>query len=200
MKTRWIVSLIALVIFLVLGGVSVALLTSAKIQKSFFSKAPNYTAPELYSRAVEQVVKGDYKQAEAYLTQALQTQDDSTYRNQLAVVEYQLKKYPESIAQYQLLVTTHHDEAFAWNGMGNAYRDWAASDATKKVEYEAKAISAYTSSKTVDPTYVAAYSNLAQLLDSEAKKAEALQILDEGIAHTNQPELVGLKTVLQANN
>jgi len=198
-KRFLITGAILIVIILIVAAGFLALI-SVRLQQRFSQSATNYSGNELYSRAVAQVDSGNYKSAEEYLQQALQKQEDPTYRNQLAVVQYRLQKYPEAVASYQQLIDEKQDVAFAWNGMGNAYRDWADQDKdqAQKSAHQDLAVSAYRSSLQEDAHYVAAYSNLALLLNGEGNTKDALTTLDVGIAKTQEPALQKIKDSLQA--
>jgi tetratricopeptide (TPR) repeat protein len=186
---------IVLVVFL---AAVFLLYSTARLQRGLLSKAPEYSGQQLYGSAVQQIEKGDYTEAESDLEKALLKEDDATYRNQLAVVKYRLGKYDEAVQQYQKLIDTHQDEAFAWNGMGNAYRDWAAQDAGQAADRLAKASNAYRQAILADKGYTAAYSNLALLLSTAGKKTEALQVLDQGIAATGGADLHSVRDSLDS--
>jgi len=113
-------------------------------------------------------------------------------------VEYRLKKYPESIAEYQKLISAQQDVAFAWNGIGNAQRDWADQDSAHKADHQTEAIAAYQKAIAANDQYVAAYSNLAILYQSQGQNDKAVAIVNQGIMKTNQPELQDLLTHLTA--
>jgi len=173
LRRRVVVPVIAIAALLIVGLV-VILISLLKIQQiSVSHNQPAYQAQELYTRAVDQINHGSYSSAEDYLQQALLKQDDATYRNQLAVVEYRLKKYPEAIAQYTKLVALKQDLGFSYNGIGNAYRDWGG--------HNAEAETAYNQAIVADPHYIAAYSNLALLQSSEGKKTDAEATIAHGI-------------------
>lgn len=173
----------------------IGLYLSARIKQAAVNKQADYAAKDLYASAVTQIDKGDYTQAEFYLKQALQKDEgQSTYVSQLAVVEYRLKHYQESVEQYKLLVDQQKDADFAWNGMGNAYRDWAAQDAAHAADHQAKAEAAYREAIATNAHYVASYSNLGLLLRDEGKTADALKLLDQGIAATGSAELSQVKS------
>ena len=108
LKMAWLVAVLFLVILFI--AVVFVLFVTVRLQRSILTKSPVYTARELYNTAQQQITSGNYEQAEDYLKQALLKEDDSTYRNQLAVVEYRLKKYSLSVAQYQKLIDLHKDE------------------------------------------------------------------------------------------
>lgn len=188
-KKMWML-LGVLTVIVILIAASVVLFISARLQQNLLTKAPQYDAAQLYSRGVDQVATGDYAAAEASLEQALKQQDDSSYKSELAVVKYRLKKYSESVALYQELISSGKDAAFGWNGTGNAYRDWADSDPAQADSLRLKAINAYKQAVILDPHYVAAYSNLALLYNDLGQTQNALDILTQGIAATSSQDLV----------
>jgi tetratricopeptide (TPR) repeat protein len=171
------------------AAASVMLYASARMQQDLLTRIPQYESADLYSRGVAHVRAGDYQAAEDLLEQALKQQDDSTYRSQLAVVKYRLKKYSESIAHYEVLISEGRDAAFAWNGIGNANRDWAEQDKARSTELHEKAVQAYLQAITLNRQYVASYNNLALLYVSMGKTVEARAILEQGIAATGSSEL-----------
>ena len=191
---RYLVLFGGLVLLLLFAGVSFILYATMKVQQALLSDVPIYAATDLYNKALEQVEKEDYKAAEGYLEQALMKEEDSTYRNKLAVVKYRLKKYPEAIEQYQKLIDQKKDVAFAWNGIGNAYRDWATQDNFE--QYREKSIAAYEEAIKADPRYVAAYSNLALLYINQNKPDETKRVLAEGIQVTKSLELISIQKSL----
>ena len=184
-----LIALSSLLGFVLVAGLITLVFTTLKLQQALKPKPVQYSAAELAKRANDQITSGDYAQAEEYLKQSLQKQDDHTYRSKLAVVEYRLKKYADSITQYQLLVDKQQDVAFAENGIGNAQRDWGSS-------HYADAEAAYRSSFAADKGYVAAYSNLALLLTQEHQLPAAIKIVEQGIAVTEDPSLISLKATL----
>jgi tetratricopeptide (TPR) repeat protein len=192
LRRMWLIFGIIVVVIILIASI-VILFVSAKLQQGLLSQAPNYDSQQLYSRGVEQVDKGDYPSAESYIEESLLKQDDNSYRSQLAVVKYRLKKYSEAIDQYQKLIAAGKDVSFAWNGVGNAYRDWAATDTSQQAAREASAIDAYQKAITLNPQYVAAYSNLALLYQSQGNLSEAAKVLDAGVAATGRTELSDMK-------
>ncbi|MCC2631346.1 MAG: Tetratricopeptide 1 repeat-containing protein [Patescibacteria group bacterium] len=178
----------AILTLLVIGLVVILLFLKVDPKTLLGTKSPQYSSQELSSQAAAHLEKGEYGVAESYLEQALLKENDATYRSNLAVVKYRLKKYEQAVAEYQRLIDQKHEVAFAWNGMGNAYRDWASEDlgATDKRK---KAEEAYRNSFKANPQYVAAYSNLSLLLFSEGRTEEARKITEQGIGATNAAEL-----------
>lgn len=181
---------------IILMAAVIILFISARLQQGVLTKQPEYTAKEYYNQAVAQADKGQYQASEQYLEQALLQEDAATYRSQLAVVKYRLKKYSESIDLYQKLIAGGADAAFAWNGIGNAYRDWADEDGAHKTEYQKNAEDAYGKAIALNSGYVAAYSNLALLYESESRKDDALRVLNQGIQATASKELQQVKTTI----
>ena len=168
---------------------AVLLFVTAKMQKGLLTQAPSYTAQQLYQVAQQNVSQGHFDQAETYLQEALKAQDTSDYHSQLAVVEYRLKKYPEAVAEYQKLLDKKYEVAFAYNGLGNVYRDWSGADQARKDEYVQKAITNYQAAIQADDHYLVAYSNLAQVQIQEGDKAAGIATLQAGIGKTQAPEL-----------
>lgn len=188
LRRLWIV-LGVVVVVLVLVASSVVLYISAKLNQKLLSQEPNYTPAQLYDQAVAQTSQGDYTTAQQYLENALQQQDDSTFRNKLAVVDYRLKQYDKSIAEYKKLIDAGQNVSFAWNGIGNCYRDWADTDQAQQAARLALAEEAYRKVLTIDPQNTATYSNLALMLNDHNRKTDALAVLDEGIRVTKQSVL-----------
>lgn len=195
-KTKWIWIIAGGGIFLLLAGTAIVLFVTAKLQQGMVNKEPGYSSRDLYSKSVEQIDKGDYEQAEKYLESALLITDDPSYRNQLAVVKYRLRKYSEAEEQYNKMLEAKKDEAFAWNGLGNVYRDWSENDQLKSDEYYLKAQDAYNNCMRADKNYIAAYSNMALMLNSHEKKEDALVILDQGILVSKSVELQKVRNLL----
>lgn len=158
---------------------------------------PDYTADQLASKANDLVKQNDLPNAEILLEQALIKNSNLDYRAELAVVQYRLKKYEASVAQYQKLIDAKHEVAFAWNGIGNAYRDWANEDAPNKAVKEDKAIEAYRSAINADRGYVVAYTNLAVLQENQGKIDAAIATAQLGFEATQRPELQNLLKRLQ---
>ena len=190
-----IIWMIVLVFAIILVGVCIYYYLTIWKDK-LIKGEPNYTAQEYYKRGVDQISSSNYDEAEKYLESALRQQDDSSYRNQLAVVKYKLKKYQEGIDLYHGLIDQGKDAAFSWNGIGNCYRDWAEQDSSQKDNYSKLAEEAYRKSFEIDPNYIAAYSNLALMLSSMGQNETALTVINDGIAKTKDDNLVKIKSML----
>ena len=155
-----------------------------------------FSASDLSQKAESLVASGSAETAEKYLERAVELENQATYRSQLAVVKYRLGKYQEAIDQYAILIKSGEELAFAYNGQGNAYRDFADHNSSQKEALQKRAISAYNLALLKDEKYVASYSNLAQLLWEMGQKDESLIILDRGITATGKKELSELKNNL----
>jgi len=149
----------------------------------------NLTSPELAKRASMQQDSGDLVGATESLSKALAKDESFELRSQLAVLLYRQKKYQEAIAKYQDLLNLGKDKAFAWNGMGNAYRDWALQDTARTDESNTKAVEAYKEAIKADKGYVAAYVNLAILEKDLGQLEAAKQTASQGFAATGRAEL-----------
>lgn len=182
---------ILLFVAVVLVGAGVVVLGKALVDQAILRQEPQYTAQELGARGVQQLASGDIAAAEASLEAAYRQQNDGTYRSDLAVVKYRLKKYEEAIALYRAQVDAGTDIAFALNGIGNTYRDWFFQDGV--ASYREEALAAYQAAIVADPRSVAPYSNQAQFLESLNRDAEALVAVEAGIAATGDPILTQLR-------
>lgn len=180
----------------ILVGAGVVVLGKALVDQAILKQEPQYTAQEYGSRGAQQLASGDLAAAEASLEAAYQQQNDGTYRSDLAVVKYRLKKYEEAIALYRAQVTAGSDVTFALNGIGNTYRDWFKQDGVEG--YRDEALAAYQAAIGADPKSVAPYSNQAQFLEELGRTQEALAVVDAGVAATADPILTQLRERLTA--
>lgn len=155
------------------------------------------SAADLAARAVVQSRSQDYAGAERSLQEALLKDAQLEYTSQLAVVKFNLAKYEESVALYQQVIDARGEMAFAWNGMGNAYRDWAQEDEVNRLDRQNRALEAYRKSRETERGFVAAYQNEALLLSEMGRRAEAADLADEGYRATGRSELAELATRLK---
>ena len=199
LRRIWIVLGVVAVLMILVASL-VILFTGVELNKKALTQAPTYSSQQLYDQAVSQANTGDYATAEQYLQQALAQHDDAGFRNELAVIDYRLKKYNDSIAEYQKLIAAGRDAAFSWNGIGNDYRDWAATEDALKQQRLDLAEQAYRKALALDPQTVATYSNLALMLNDEGRKTDALAVLDQGIATTKQTALQNVRTLIAGGN
>ena len=185
-----------LAVVLVILGISVvsALLQAKKINSAV---STDLTAAQLASVAQQQQQNGDLAGAELSLEQAMIKESKPDYESQLAVVKYRLKKYSDAIAEYQKLIAAKQDPAFAWNGIGNAYRDWALQDTSSRLDRQAKAIDAYKQALVADPAYLASYTNQVLLLKDMGRISDALSVAKDGYSKTQRKELQDLISQLQ---
>ncbi|CAN5117195.1 hypothetical protein BH11PAT4_BH11PAT4_0010 [soil metagenome] len=154
--------------------------------------APSYSALELATRAAEQQRSGDVSGAETLYEQALVKDAKLEYRAQLALVKYRLKKYEEAISGYQELIKADSNVAFAYNGIGNAYRDWSLLEESNKIFRQSEAERAYRKAIVADSGYVVGYTNLAILLEDQGKISDAVNIAKQGLEATKRSELSDL--------
>jgi len=187
--------LIAIIVVIILGVSVVKALLQKRNLDTFVNS--DLSASQLASQALQQQQSGDLNGAQQSLKQAMLKQPSSDYESELAVVEYRLKNYQDSITQYQKLITAKQDEAFAWNGIGNAYRDWALTETANRTDRQASALNAYSQSVKADPGYVAAYTNKALLLTDLGQKAQAIQVAQDGYSKTQEKQLQDLVSRLE---
>jgi Flp pilus assembly protein TadD len=99
---------------------------------------------------------------------------DLTALQELAVAQYNSGKYDDAAATYQKMLKIQ-DDPIVHNNYGNVLRD-------QKKLAEAKA--QYQEAVAGNPSQVAPYINLAQILAAEGNLSEAQKVLDQGIART----------------
>jgi tetratricopeptide (TPR) repeat protein len=193
---RWSIGIfmVFLLAMIVIGGSLVAAFKEYQVVQSEQRASQELTDQILATRARQQQASGDYQGAERSLEEAIQKQAKLDYELQLAVVQYRLQKYEQAIARYQKVLEQSNEKAFVFNGIGNAYRDWSgtipATQPIVKKDYETKAIEAYVRAYAIDPKFVAAYSNLAIFLGDLGDTERAKNVLDEGIAATQNEQLI----------
>jgi tetratricopeptide (TPR) repeat protein len=100
--------------------------------------------------------------------------DDIAARGQLADIYVAKKRYPEAIAQYDLIVATGKYGGPARLGRGNAYR-LSGQYSAAEVDYRAVIdLLKGTDAAGADPTLQAAYYGLGSVLLAQGKAAEAI--------------------------
>jgi hypothetical protein len=95
---------------------------------------------------------------------------DLTALQELAVAQYNSGKYDDAAATYQKMLKIQ-DDPIVHNNYGNVLRD------QKKLAEAKEAVAG-------NPSQVAPYINLAQILAAEGNLSEAQKVLDQGIART----------------
>jgi Tfp pilus assembly protein PilF len=100
--------------------------------------------------------------------------NDLTALQELAVAQYNSGKYDDAAVTYQKMLKIQ-DDPIVHNNYGNVLRD-------QKKLTEAKA--QYQEAVAGNPSQVAPYINLAQILAAEGNLSEAQKVLDQGIART----------------
>jgi tetratricopeptide (TPR) repeat protein len=106
---------------------------------------------------------------------------------ELAVAQFQLKKYKEAAATYEKMLALK-DDAFTHNNYGNVLRNWG------KIE-EAKA--QYRQAIAGDPSLGFPYVNLALILDQEGGSQEAVELLQGGLDKVGEEDKVSLESLLE---
>lgn len=153
---------------------------------------PQYTATDLAAQAKQQQDNGDLAGAEKSLQEAIVRDAKLDYKVQVAVLQYRQKKYADAVDSYNALIKASENPAFAWNGLGNVYRDWSQTEVTRQVERQKEAENAYRQAIVVDPTYAAAYSNLALFLSDLNRTNEAIQWAKKGATESKNSDLSAL--------
>jgi len=155
----------------------------------------NKTANDLYKDAVEFNKKGNYGDASDFLNEAIKRDNNDTnisVMHELAVSNYNLKKYDDAIAAYQKIIAVSPDSASVYNEIGNVYRD-KGERKTAEDSYK-KAIG-------IDSGYILAYNNLAMMFVQDNDLNAAKKIIQDGLAvNKDSAELQRiLKSLEQAN-
>ncbi len=143
----------------------------------------NKNTPEVnYKTGRDFLNQNNYSSALNYFEAAVKTDPDNIdYLTELAITHYRLKNYQESIKAYEKIISLDGNNASAYNNMGNIY--WIIKNTEKAERCFRKAIE-------LNPSLIAAYNNLALMLDENEKNAEAIEILNQGIAaNSNSVEL-----------
>jgi len=107
--------------------------------------------------------------------QAKASPTDLAVLQRLAIAQYQTGRFDEAAATYLAMIKVK-DEPLTHNNYANVLRD-----AGKLSEAEKE----YRAAIAAQPTLVVAYVNLSSMLVQGKKQADALAILDEGIAKTS---------------
>ena len=134
----------------------------------------------------------DYEASIPGLTeQAKANPTDLVTLQQLAIAQYQARQYDEAAATYAAMLAVE-DSATTHNNLANVLRDQGKTDEARN-EYE--------TALTLDPGLAIAYMNLASLSLRLGDSAEALAVLERGIAKTvgaDQQRLQELKATIEA--
>ena len=182
---------IVLVVFVIIG-----IFTSSAV-KNYFKKASDKQSSYNYSVGKSLTEQGKYSDAIKYLEKAVNSdKDNPNYLRELAVAKYNNKEYQSAIDLYNQLIKINSKDAFAYNGIANCYRDWAAASADHQKEYQEKAIASYKQAIDANQSYVISYNNLALLYQDMGKKDEAKKILEDGVKAN--PENTELQNSLKA--
>lgn len=145
-----------------------------------------------YKWGLENLSKGKFDEAAKNFESASagKNEIDAVYR--LAVSKYNQKDYPGAIDAYQKVIENDPQNAPAYNGLGNLYRDEKNYQVAQ--DYYEKAVKA-------SGNYVIAYSNWAIMLMDMGKINEAKKIIVEGvIKNPGSTELQNLKKITEEQN
>lgn len=188
---RW---LLVLVLLIVIGFVVVALGGGViggvlQYRKLTTTQQVDYTADQLAEQAKKAKEEGDLSTAEKSYEMAIKKETKLDYEVQLSLVKYRLKKYEEAINMFRSILPRSTEPAFIWNGIGNMYRDWAYSESARRSERLIEAETAYRSSFGTDTRYLAAYSNLALMLEENREYDKAIKVAEIGLVATKSKEL-----------
>ena len=147
----------------------------------------NKNAPEInYRTGRDFFGRNNYSSALDYFEAAVKADPNNVgYLTELAITHYRLKNYQEAIRVYEEIIALDKNSASIHNNIGNIY--WIIKNTEKAEDYFKKAIG-------LDPKFIAPYNNLALMLDENNRKAEALEILERGIAAN--PDNAELETTL----
>ncbi len=152
----------------------------------------NKTAAQLYDDAVEYNKKGDYKNAAAFLNEAMKKDNNDgnvDVLRELAVSYYNIKNYDEAIAIYNKIIKISPNDAAAYNELGNVYRD--KGDTGQAEDSYKKAIE-------VDDTYILAYNNLAMIYVEKNDMGAARSVIQDGLSkNQNNVQLESILKSLQ---
>ncbi len=140
-----------------------------------------------YAAGVKLSDERNYSQALSYFQKAAaEDPENAGYLGDLALTHYRLKNYDEAIKAYERLLTLDADnEGLYCNRLGNIYRD--------KKEYD-RAESYYRRAIEKAPRLDISYNNLALMLDNLGRRAEAVAVLEAGIAESEDRQ--GLEDTL----
>lgn len=114
--------------------------------------------------------------------------NDLTALQDLAIAQYQTKRYDEAVATYQQMIKIKNEPVYH-NNLGNVLRDAGR---------EAEAIKEYQAAIAADPTLVVAYVNLGTLQFDQGAVDAGSKTLDAGIAKTTGDDQQRLKDVKAA--
>ncbi len=177
---RMALSMVVLTVVLAFGFVAVGCSTSNSDSVTTSSTVAAEKSGSTGTSAPTRLVVGG-KTAEEYAAQIPDLQkavdanpSDLTALQNLAVAQYNSGKYDEAAATYDKMLKLK-DDPTVHNNYGNVLRD------EKKLD---EAQTQYRAAIAGDPSLVAPYINLAQILAADKNISEAEKVLDQGVAHT----------------
>ena len=142
---------------------------------------------KIFSAGVKSSESMNYSAALTSFQKAVEKNPDNvTYLTELAHTHYQLKNYDEAIKAYDRLIEMDGENEGSYsNSIGNIYNI--------RKEYE-RAEFYFRAAIEKNPKLSVVYNNLALMLEEEGKKDEAVAVLEEGIAKSDDRE--GLEATL----
>jgi tetratricopeptide (TPR) repeat protein len=185
------VLILALIAVLSLAGLTLACTDSNTDDETTTTAAGSGGATTTVS--VQPVVIGgqtpeEYEAALPELEKAAEADPENLeILQELAVAQFQLKKYEEAAATYEKMLAIK-DDAFTHNNYGNVLRNWG------KIE-EAKA--QYRQAIAGDPSLGFSYVNLALILDQESDSQEAVELLQTGLDKVGEEDKASLESLLE---
>jgi tetratricopeptide (TPR) repeat protein len=185
------VLILALIAVLSLAGLTLACTDSNTDDETTTTAAGSGGATTTVS--VQPVVIGgqtpeEYEAALPELEKAAEADPENLeILQELAVAQFQLKKYEEAAATYEKMLAIK-DDAFTHNNYGNVLRNWG------KIE-EAKA--QYRQAIAGDPSLGFSYVNLALILDQEGDSQEAVELLQTGLDKVGEEDKASLESLLE---
>jgi tetratricopeptide (TPR) repeat protein len=141
-----------------------------------------------YKWGLENLASGKFDKAAKNFETATSGKNEADAMYRLAVSKYNQKDYPGAIEAYQRVIEKDPQNAAAYNGLGNLYRDEKNYEVAK--DYYKKAVEASHS-------YVISYSNWAIMLLDMGKNEEAKKVILEGAkSNPGSTELMNLKKII----
>ena len=163
------------VLLVICVSLFIILLTHKTVPTLTTQKVSSTNAAAAFAAGLQAKQNVNYDLAVKEFTTVLNlTPNDTSALRELALAQYQLGHYDDAIATYQKLALQSGYVAFAWNGMGNVFRD-------KKDVPQAEA--AYREAIKQDPTFAVAYNNLAILLLDNGDKTGGVLVMRDGLSH-----------------
>lgn len=142
-----------------------------------------------YRWGMDNLSKGNFDQAAKNFEKVADGKNETDAIYELAVSKYNKKDFEGAISDYQKVLEKDPQNAPAYNGLGNIYRD--------QRNYSQAEVN-YKMAISVSGSYVAAYANWAIMLMDNNKIDEAKKVIAEGLEkNSTSVELNNIKKVLE---